>query len=107
MAYAVEQLKTVGETIRAGQELFGLTSPDKVAWLTLSALGVVLKAHKYDRGNIYRQVVQSVSPVYRAAKAEKGVSGLAAYELWYKMGPEALRRIKRALAAATASTTTA
>jgi hypothetical protein len=92
MAQALEYAKQVMEQ-RAG--LFGYTTPDEVAWIYNTATNVVLKANKYRRGDIYRQLVQAASPVYRATK--KG-SGLDAYSQWYNIGPKALQAVRNALA---------
>jgi hypothetical protein len=93
MAQALEYAKQVMEQ-RAG--LFGYTTPDEVAWIYNTATNVVLKANKYRRGDIYRQLVQAASPVYRATKGDK--SGLDAYSHWYGIGPKALQAVRNALA---------
>jgi len=93
MAQALEYAKQVMEQ-RAG--LFGYATPEEVAWMYNTAINVVLKAGKFRRGDIYRQLVQAASPVYRATK--NGKSGLDAYSQWYNIGPKALQAVRNALA---------
>jgi hypothetical protein len=93
MAQALEYAKQVMEQ-RAG--LFGYARPEKVAWMYNTATNVILKADKFDRGDIYRQLVQAASPVYRATKGNR--SGLDAYSHWYGIGPKALQAVRTALA---------
>jgi len=93
MAQALEYAKQVMEQ-RAG--LFGYATPDEVAWMYNMATNAVLKANKYRRGDIYRQIAQAASPVYRATVGDR--KGLDAYSHWYGIGPKALQAVRNALA---------
>jgi len=73
-------------------------NPDHVAWSVGLQVASITKIHKVARGDLYRNTVRSLSPVYRSLKAKNKYSGLQAYALWYELGPKALKAIRDALA---------
>jgi len=107
-----ELLKSVKETMEQRVGLYGYTSEDHVAWMVGTALGAYLKAGKYHNGDVYRQIVKQVKGIYRAKKIVKQVKGIyrakksqnnlsgkAAYDAWYDIGPAVLQKVRNALAA--------
>jgi len=100
-----ELLKSVKETMEQRVGLYGYTSEDHVAWMVGTALGAYLKAGKYHNGDVYRQIVKQVKGIYRAKKSQNNLSGKAAYDAWYDIGPAVLQKVRDALAVVLDTTT--
>lgn len=86
------------EQAQLQQALTGVLPPDKLAWLFNTQTNVILKAHKYDRGAPYRQLVQSLVPLYKAEKRRRKVSGKEAYNLYYDIVATTLQKMAAASA---------
>jgi len=90
----VLELKNMATQVVAAQATI---NPDHVAWVTMIIAGAIAKAHKVARGDVYRNTMRTLSPVYRAIKEKNNLSGLDAYTKWYELGPTALKALKKAL----------
>jgi hypothetical protein len=64
---------------------------EEVLQVTNEILNVIRKSRKYqDRGRVYREVNKALSPIYRAIKYTRGLSGDDAWREWYRIQREAL-----------------
>lgn len=70
---------------------------DQVAWVVGLQVASVTKAHKYARGNSYREITQSMSRVYRAQVEKNNVTDpLQKWTMWYNLNIKALKAMKAA-----------
>jgi hypothetical protein len=78
-----EQLRNAGAT------------DEEVLQVRNAILNIISKNRKYqDRGRVYREVNKALSPIYRAVKYTRGLSGEDAWREWNRIQREALEALK-------------